>query len=58
MLTTNQKGALAEAKIVAAAMELGFGVARPLGDERYDLIIDLRSRLLRVPNGRCVAVTS
>jgi hypothetical protein len=58
MLTTNQKGALAEAKIVAAAMELEFGVARPLGGERYDLIIDLRSRLLRVPNGRCVAVTS
>jgi hypothetical protein len=48
MLTTNQKGMLAEAKVVAAAMELGLGVARPLGDERYDLIVDLRPRLLRV----------
>ena len=48
MLTTNQKGAVAEAQIAAAAVELGVGVARPLADERYDLILDLRPRLLRV----------
>ena len=48
MLTTNQKGTLAEAKIAALALELGLGVARPLDDERYDLILDLRPRLLRV----------
>ena len=48
MLTTNQKGALAEVKIAAAAIELGLGVARPLDDERYDLILDLRPTLLRV----------
>jgi hypothetical protein len=48
MLTTNQKGALAEAKIVAAAAETGIGVSRPLADERYDLIFDLRPQLLRV----------
>ena len=48
MLTTNRKGTLAEAKIAAAAVEAGVGVARPLGDERYDLIFDLGERLLRV----------
>jgi hypothetical protein len=48
MLTTNQKGTLAEAKITSRALELGLGVARPLDDERYDLILDLRPRLLRV----------
>jgi hypothetical protein len=48
VLTTNQRGLLAEAKIVAAAVELGIGVARPLDDERYDLILDLRPGLARV----------
>jgi hypothetical protein len=48
MLSTNRKGALAEAKVVAAAMELDVSVSRPLGDERYDLIFDLRPQLLRV----------
>lgn len=48
MLTTNQKGTLAEAKIAARALELGFGVSRPLDDERYDLILDLRPELVRV----------
>jgi hypothetical protein len=48
VLTTNQKGVLAEAKITAAAAELGLGVLRPLDDERYDLVLDLRPDLLRV----------
>ena len=48
MLTTNQKGVLAEAKIVACAVEHGLGVSRPFDDERYDLILDLRPALLRV----------
>ncbi len=48
VLTTNQKGAIAEAKVAAVALELGLGVARPLDDERYDLILDLRPNLLRV----------
>ena len=48
-LTTDQKGSIAEAEIVAAALRLGVGVFRPLSDgERYDLIFDLRPRLLRV----------
>ena len=48
MLTTDQKGALAEQAIAFEALKRGIGVFRPLGDERYDLILDLRPRLLRV----------
>ena len=49
MLTTDQKGAVAELAIAHAAAELGIGVFKPLTDgERYDLIFDLRPRLLRV----------
>jgi hypothetical protein len=39
---------LAEQAVAFEAMRLGLGVFLPLGDERYDLIIDLRPRLLRV----------
>ena len=48
MLTTNQKGAIAEAHIAAFAIGLGVGVARPLADEPYDLIFDLGDRLMRI----------
>jgi PD-(D/E)XK endonuclease len=48
MLTTNQKGAVAEAAVALEAVRLGIGVYRPLGDERYDLILDVRPRLIRV----------
>jgi PD-(D/E)XK endonuclease len=47
-LTTDQKGAIAEAEVAAAAMKIGVGVARPLAAQRYDLILDTRTRLLRV----------
>jgi PD-(D/E)XK endonuclease len=48
-LTTDQKGAIAEAEIAAAAIGLGIGVLRPMTDgERYDLVFDLRPKLLRV----------
>jgi PD-(D/E)XK endonuclease len=47
-MTTDQKGAIAEACIAAEAIKLGVGVFRPLADERYDLIFDLRPKLLRV----------
>jgi prevent-host-death family protein len=47
--TANQKGAVAEAKIAAAAIELGVHVLRPLSEHgRYDLIFDFGRRLLRV----------
>jgi hypothetical protein len=48
VLTTDQKGVLAEQAIALEAMRLGLGVFLPLGDERYDLILDLRPALLRV----------
>jgi hypothetical protein len=63
MLTTDQKGALAEQAIAFEAMRHGAGVLRPFGDERYDLIFDLRPQLLRVQckwavrRGDVVAIT-
>jgi PD-(D/E)XK endonuclease len=49
VLTTDQKGSIAETAIVAAATKLGIGVFKPLTDgERYDLIFDLRPQLVRV----------
>jgi PD-(D/E)XK endonuclease len=49
VLTTDQKGAAAELAIAHAAAELGVGVFKPLTDgERYDLIFELRPRLIRV----------
>jgi hypothetical protein len=48
-LTPSQKGAVAEAAITAIVIELGFTVLRPLCEgQRYDLVIDLKPRLLRV----------
>jgi hypothetical protein len=48
-LTPSQKGAIAEAAITAAAIELGLTVLRPLCEgRRYDLVIDLEPELLRV----------
>jgi PD-(D/E)XK endonuclease len=48
-MTTDQKGAIAESAVVHAAVKLGIGVSKPLTDgERYDLVFDLRPRLLRV----------
>lgn len=49
MLTTDQKGAAAELAIAHVAADMGVGVLKPLTDgERYDLIFDLRPRLIRV----------
>jgi len=48
-LTPTQRGALAEAGVAAAAIELGFNVLRPLCEGgRYDLAIDIEPTLLRV----------
>jgi hypothetical protein len=48
-LNSNGKGAVAEAEIAAAAVRLGFQVARPMPDgQRYDLLIDTGERVLRV----------
>jgi PD-(D/E)XK endonuclease len=49
MLSSDQKGAIAEAAIVHAAVLLGIGVLKPLTDGvRYDLAFDLGARLLRI----------
>jgi hypothetical protein len=48
-LTPTEKGAIAEAKIYAAAVEAGIVVSRPLTEgRRYDLIFDVGPTLLRV----------
>ena len=48
MLTTNQRGLVAETAILHECVKRGIGVSRPLDDEAYDLILDLRPTLLRV----------
>ncbi len=49
MLSTNQKGALAEAEITAAATRLGVSVLRPVAEHgRYDLAFELGKRIHRV----------
>ena len=47
-VTTDQNGAIAEAAVVKAAVELGISVARPILPKRYDLLLDLGSRIERV----------
>jgi prevent-host-death family protein len=47
--SSNQKGAVAEAKIAAAAIELGIPVLKPLSEHgRYDLVFEVGTRLLKV----------
>jgi hypothetical protein len=48
VLTTNQWGLVAETAIIHECAKRAIGVSRPLDDERYDLILDLRPTLYRV----------
>jgi len=49
VLSTNQKGAIAETAITALAVRLGIDVYKPVVEGgRYDLILDVGTRLLRV----------
>ena len=49
MLSTDQKGAIAETAIIHAAVKLGIDVYKPVSDgTRYDLIFDTGGRLIRV----------
>ena len=49
MLTSDQKGSIAEMEIATAAIKLGIGVFKPLSDgHRFDLIFALPRTLLRV----------
>ena len=46
---TKRRGEIGEAAFLAKASSMGFGVAKPWGDsDRYDLIVDVNGRLLRV----------
>ena len=48
-MTPTQKGNIAEAKIAAAAIELGIGVLKPLNEGlRYDLVFDFHPEIARV----------
>jgi hypothetical protein len=58
VLTTDQKGVIAEQAVVFEAVRVGLGVYLPLGDERYDMILDLRPRLVRVQCKWAVRVDS
>jgi hypothetical protein len=49
VLSPDQKGAIAESSIAAAAIKLDIGVLKPLSDgHRYDLVFDTGNVLLRV----------
>jgi hypothetical protein len=48
VLTSDQKGAVAETAVAHAAARVGIGVLKPLAPERYDLAFDVGGRLLRV----------
>ena len=48
MLTTNQKGAVAEAAVAYEAVKLGIGVYKPIADEPCDFILEIGQQLLRV----------
>jgi PD-(D/E)XK nuclease superfamily protein len=48
VLSTDQKGAIAETAIIHEATKLGIPVAKPILPVPYDLIFDLGTRLVRV----------
>jgi hypothetical protein len=49
VLSSDRKGAIAEAKIAAAAVELGISILRPINEHaRYDLGFDVGDKILRV----------
>ena len=49
MLTSDQKGNIAEAAVVSAAVKLGIDVYKPVGEGgRYDMIFEIDGRLLRI----------
>jgi len=49
VLTSNEKGNIAEAAIALEAIKLGIDVLKPVAEhERYDLVFDVGDRLLRV----------
>ena len=47
-MNSNQKGDIAEAKVVLESRKLGYPVSKPFGDCPYDMIIDKCGKLYRV----------
>ena len=57
---TKRRGEIGEAAFLAKASAMGFGVAKPWGDsDRYDLIVDVAGRLLKVQikSAHCVSAS-
>ncbi len=49
MLSSDQKGSIAETAVIHEAVKLGIGVLKPVNDGlRYDLVLDIEERLVRV----------
>lgn len=47
--SSNHKGAIAEAEVAAAAIELGIPVLKPMSEHgRYDLVFEVGDRLLKI----------
>src|SRR4051812_14245839 len=47
-LTTNQKGLVAETAVIHECAKLGVVVLQPMGDQRFDLVLDLGEHVLRI----------
>ncbi len=48
-MSTKLKGDIAEQAAILRLLELGWGVAKPLGDRLpYDLIVDINGKLIRL----------
>lgn len=65
--TQKRHGDVAEARFLAKACSMGFSVAKPWGDERYDFILDsgycfwrvqVKSTRKRGPRGYSVTISS
>jgi hypothetical protein len=48
VLTSDQKGAIAELEVAKAAIEAGVGVYLPFSDERADMLFEVGETILRV----------
>ncbi|TAE22211.1 MAG: endonuclease [Cytophagales bacterium] len=48
-MLTKQKGDIAEQAVILKALQLGFGVCKPIGDRLpYDLVFDVGGRLMKI----------
>ena len=48
-MITKQKGDIAEQAVILKALQLGFGVCKPIGDRMpYDLVFDVDGQLIKI----------